>query len=255
MVAWVRDCVTHGAGIVTADESTKFLAYAGLLQGRRCAVHWSEFGAAVENYPSVKITRNLYEVDGAFHTCAGQMSTLDVMLEIIRSDQGVEFVDRLGSFALHGSFKAPGHRQALPEYANLGRFGSPLLHLVDIMSENIAEPLPLKTLTKDLRLSRRQIERLFEKQIGVSPKRFYLRLRLERAHDLLKNSSLPVIEVAVATGFVSASHFSKTYKLHFGVIPLETRRASLTDRTSDAGVKKPNNDNRHTGRRMLKNGG
>jgi transcriptional regulator GlxA family with amidase domain len=90
----------------------------------------------------------------------------------------------------------------------------------------------------------RQIERLFERDMGMSPKRYYRKLRLERARDLLVHSSMPIVDVAIATGFISASHFAKTFKTLFGFTPSDARRGdSSLGSGQDAHGHFSNNDN------------
>ena len=72
-------------------------------------------------------------------------------------------------------------------------------------------------------LSRRQVERLFRQEMGRSPARYYLEIRLDRARHLLVQSAMPVVEVAVACGFVSASHFSKCYREIYNRTPQQER--------------------------------
>ena len=67
------------------------------------------------------------------------------------------------------------------------------------------------------------MERLFRKYLKRTPQRYYLELRLERAQRLLTQSSLPVMEVALACGFVSPSHFAKCYREHYNQVPKSTR--------------------------------
>ncbi len=73
-------------------------------------------------------------------------------------------------------------------------------------------------------LSSRQLERLFRKYLGQAPTRYYLGLRLERARHLLLQTSMPILSIGLACGFVSASHFSKCYSEHFSRTPSQERR-------------------------------
>jgi transcriptional regulator GlxA family with amidase domain len=91
------------------------------------------------------------------------------------------------------------------------------------MEANLTEPLSLVEVADHVGLSRRQIERLFRQEMGRSPARYYLEIRLDRARHLLLQSSLPVVEVAVACGFVSASHFSKCYRELYARSPQQER--------------------------------
>jgi transcriptional regulator GlxA family with amidase domain len=224
----IRDGLSRGAKVLSVGAATTLLAEAGLLGDRRCSVHWRDFGLSIERFPSVLFTRAFYEIDGPFHTCAGEMSVFDLMLRIVELDFGREVAESVASEIQSGSMRGATDRQKPPTHLKLERMGSPILRVVDLMEDNLSEAVDIKTLIEDTSISRRQIERLFEKEMGTSPKRYYLRLRLDRARELLRHSSLPIVEIAVATGFVSASHFSKTFKTTYGYSPTELRRSVPT---------------------------
>ena len=93
-----------------------------------------------------------------------------------------------------------------------------------MMEENLEEPWPRSELARRAELSTRQLERLFRKYLGRTPTRYYLELRLYRARALLNQTAMSVLDVALACGFVSASHFSKCYREFFHRTPREERR-------------------------------
>ena len=98
-----------------------------------------------------------------------------------------------------------------------------LLKVVELMEENLEEPLARSELARLTGLSIRQLERLFRKYMSRTPTRYYKELRLNRARTLLTQTSLSVLDVALACGFVSASHFSKCYREFFAKTPREER--------------------------------
>jgi transcriptional regulator GlxA family with amidase domain len=98
-----------------------------------------------------------------------------------------------------------------------------VLTIIELMEANLSEPLSLVEIADHVGLSRRQIERLFRQEMGRSPARYYLEIRLDRARHLLIQSTMPVVEVAVACGFVSASHFSKCYRELYARSPQQER--------------------------------
>ena len=102
-----------------------------------------------------------------------------------------------------------------------------LLGVVGRMEENLETPISGVELAAAASLSARQLERLFRKYLGVAPSRYYLRLRLNRSRFLLRQTSLPILAVAMATGFVSASHFSKCYRENFECTPSDERRMRM----------------------------
>src|SRR3546814_1738958 len=96
------------------------------------------------------------------------------------------------------------------------------------MEQNLEEPLSRSELARGADLSTRQLERLFRKYLNRSPARYYLELRLNKARLLLLQTNMSVIDVALACGFVSASHFSKCYRDFFGRTPRKERDRKST---------------------------
>ncbi|MGO4839584.1 GlxA family transcriptional regulator, partial [Rhizobiaceae sp. 2RAB30] len=139
-------------------------------------------------------------------------AALDMMLKLIGDDFDDGLVNRVCEQVLTDRVRSPTDRQRLPLRARLGVQNAKVLSIIELMEANLAEPLSLIEIADDVGLSRRQIERLFRQEMGRSPARYYLEIRLDRSRHLLIQSSLPVVEVAVACGFVSASHFSKCYR-------------------------------------------
>ena len=83
-------------------------------------------------------------------------------------------------------------------------------------------------LAKRAGLSLRQLERLFHRHLGVSPRGYYQRLRLARARDLVQGTMMGLAQVAEAVGFDSLSHFSKCYMDAHGIRPSEDRQRHFT---------------------------
>ncbi|WP_425475982.1 helix-turn-helix domain-containing protein [Mesorhizobium yinganensis] len=97
-----------------------------------------------------------------------------------------------------------------------------------------AEPLPLEDVAREVSLSRRQIERLFAEYLKTTPWQHCLTLRLQKAKQLLEMTNMPVIGVAVACGYVSSSHFSKSFKDHFQILPSAARMAATSPSSRSA---------------------
>ncbi len=221
--AWLREAYNRNVQIGSLCTGAHILAQAGLLNGKRCAIHWENLPGFSEAFPEVEVYADLYEVDGNIHTCAGGTASLDMMLNLIGQDFDDNLVNRICEQALTDRVREQSDRQRLPLRARLGVQNSKVLSIIEVMEKNLAEPLSLLEIADDAGLSRRQIERLFRQEMGRSPARYYLEIRLERARHLLVQSTLPVVEVAVACGFVSASHFSKCYREIYNRSPQQER--------------------------------
>jgi transcriptional regulator GlxA family with amidase domain len=221
--AWLREAFNRNVQVASLCTGAHILAQAGLLNGKRCAIHWENLPGFSEAFPEVEVYADLYEVDGNIHTCAGGTASLDMMLNLIGQDFDDNLVNRICEQALTDRVRGQADRQRLPLRARLGVQNAKVLSIIEVMEANLAEPLSLLEIAEDAGLSRRQIERLFRQEMGRSPARYYLEIRLERARHLLVQSTMPVVEVAVACGFVSASHFSKCYREIYNRSPQQER--------------------------------
>lgn len=233
--AFLRETYNRGVSVGSLCTGAHVLAQAGLLNGKRCAIHWENLPGFAEAFPQAEVYADLYEVDGNLYTCAGGTASLDMMLNLIGQDFGETLVNRVCEQQLTDRVRNPHDRQRLPLRARLGVQNNKVLQIIELMESNLSEPLSLIDIADSVDLSRRQIERLFSQEMGRSPARYYLEIRLDRARHLLVQSSMPIVEVAVACGFVSASHFSKCYREVYNRSPQQERAerklVSTTPRT------------------------
>ena len=221
--AWLREEYNRGVAIGGLCTGSYVLALAGLLSNKRCAIHWENLPGFQEAIPKANVFADLFEVDQNIYTCAGGTAALDMMLKLIGDDFDESVVNRVCEQVLTDRVRSPTDRQRLPLRARLGVQNAKVLAIIELMEANLAEPLSLLDIADHVDLSRRQIERLFRTEMGRSPARYYLEIRLDRARHLLIQTSMPVVDVAVACGFVSASHFSKCYRELYARSPQQER--------------------------------
>ncbi|MGF6229365.1 transcriptional regulator GlxA family with amidase domain [Inquilinus ginsengisoli] len=225
--AWLRRAERQGVGIGALCTGSHLLARAGLLGGYRCAIHWENLPGFAETFPEIPVSSDLFEVDRKRYTCSGGTAAIDMMMHLIALRQGRDLATKVSEQCLVDRIRSPHDRQRLPLRARLGVHNPKLVSAIELMEANIAEPLPQEELAAHVGLSRRQLERLFRKQLGHSPAHYYLELRLERAQHLINQSDLPIVDLALACGFVSASHFSKCYRQLYGRSPREERANAI----------------------------
>lgn len=221
--AWLREEYNRGVAIGGLCTGAYILAAAGLLANKRCAIHWENLPGFAERFPKANVFADLFETDANIYTCAGGTAAMDMMFRLIGEDFDENLVNRVCEQMLTDRVRNPSDRQRLPLRARLGVQNSKVLTIIELMEANLSEPLSLVEIAGAVGLSRRQIERLFRQEMGRSPARYYLELRLDRARHLLMQSTMPVVEVAVACGFVSASHFSKCYRELYARSPQQER--------------------------------
>jgi transcriptional regulator GlxA family with amidase domain len=221
--SWIREEHNRGVSIGGLCTGAHILASAGLLSNKRCAIHWENLPGFSEAFPNADVYADLFEVDGNIYTCAGGTAALDMMLSLIAEDHDEKLINAICEQALTDRVRGSHDRQRLPLRARLGVQNGRILSIIEMMESRLSEPLTLIEIAERAELSRRQIERLFRQHMGRSPARYYLEIRLDRARHLLLQSVLPVVEVAIACGFVSASHFSKCYRELYGRSPQQER--------------------------------
>jgi transcriptional regulator GlxA family with amidase domain len=222
--AWLREEYNRGVALGGLCTGAHILAAAGLLANKRCAIHWENLPGFAETFPKANVFADLFEIDSNIYTCAGGTAAMDMMFRLIGEDFDDNLVNRVCEQMLTDRVRSPSDRQRLPLRARLGVQNSKVLTIIELMEANLSEPLSLVEIAASVGLSRRQIERLFRQEMGRSPARYYLEIRLDRARHLLIQSTMPVVEVAVACGFVSASHFSKCYREVYARSPQQERQ-------------------------------
>ena len=211
-----RDNVPLG-GLCTG---TFALAAAGLLSGRRCAIHWENLAPIQEEFPEVNFVRDLYAIDRDRITCTGGVAPLSLMLAIVEARLGAE---RAG--AIQAQFMVERTRAgAEPQQSRLGSPGHHKLEqAVRVMEAAVDTPLQAASVARAVGLSPRQLERLFRRYLGQTPAAFSAGLRLDRARSLLRDTAMPVTAVAAACGYVTPSRFSAAYRGRFGCAPRDER--------------------------------
>ncbi len=202
---------------------TYILAAAGLLEGYRCTVHWENLSGLREQFPGLQLTSNLFVIDRDRFTCSGGVSSIDLMLNLIASIHGNQLVQQISEQFSHERVRTSTDAQRVPLQHLLGANQPKLVDAVSMMEANIEEPLSLDDIAGYLSISRRQLERLFQKHLNYAPSRYYMELRLSRARQLLLQTNLPIIDVAISCGFSAAPHFSKCYSEQYGKPPRSER--------------------------------
>lgn len=221
---WLREVASKGTTICGLDTGAFVMAFAGLLHKRSAAVHYEHIAAFRELFPDIKMGEDLFVIDGDRITCCGGLAATDLALEIIRLQQGIELANGSGRYIFHERLR-DGQEGQLPETREPVGFSAPtkLRDAIILMERNLEQPLSIGDIAKRVSLSQRQLDRIFRVHTGLSPVRYYLDVRLDRARGLVTQTELPILDVAIACGFGSNSQFSRTYKSRFGISPSQDR--------------------------------
>lgn len=208
-------------GICTGAHA---LAEAGVMNGYRCAVHWENLAVLREACPQVRFALEVFVIDRDRYTVSGGVAPLHMMIHLVRGQHGNKLAMAISEQFIVDRVRDQSDQQRLPQPEFVGPGFEHLVEAVDLMSANIEEPLTLSEIADAADISLRQLERLFHRYYHITPAQHYLALRLRRARELLAHTSAPVMQITVACGFLTASHFCKAYKAQFGHSPSDHRR-------------------------------
>ncbi|NOD93675.1 helix-turn-helix domain-containing protein [Ruegeria sp. HKCCD4884] len=223
---WLRRHARFGGRVAAIGTGAFTLARAGLANEAQLTLHWSLAPVFEEMFPKLDCLPSRVVADDGVASSAGGTAGLDLTLSIIESDFDNGTAQKVADYCVHDfdCHSNRSQRQAMSKMA--GSRNPAFLSILKKMEDSLQDPIPVDELIEDEKISRRQIERLFNKHLKTSPSRYYRNLRLDRARVLLRGTDLSIIDVAVATGFASIVNFSKAYKTRFGERPTADRSAA-----------------------------
>lgn len=223
LLNWLRREARRGVAIGALCTASYTLARAGLLDGKKATIHWENQDSFLEEFDTVELTKSVFTIDGNRFTTAGGTSSIDLMLKLVARDHGEVLASSIADQLIYSSIRTDQDTQRLSVPTRIGVRHPKLADVIKRMENNIEDPTSPSVLAQDVGLSTRQLERLFRRYLKRSPKRYYMELRLQKARNLLMQTDMSVINVALACGFTSPSHFSKCYRAQYDTTPYRER--------------------------------
>lgn len=223
LLNFLRHERARGTALGAICSGAYVLAKAGFLDGMEVAIHWDYHDLFAEEFPYVNLIRNVFSSDEKIITASGGTAAADLMLHIIREQHGNDLATLVADQMVYNSVREGTAAQRVSVQSKHGMRNTHLVKAISLMEENIEEPISPSMISDELGISIRQLERLFGRHMGATPKNYYTDLRLHRARNLLVQSDRSITEIAIACGFRSTSHFSRVFKKHFGVSPSEQK--------------------------------
>ncbi|ROL72637.1 GlxA family transcriptional regulator [Pseudomonas vranovensis] len=215
----LSDAAAHQLALGGLWNGAWFLGRAGVLEGYNCTIHPEQRASLAERSPQCTITPASFVLDRERLTAASPNGALEMMLALLKLQHGEALAEGVEEIL---AFSSARFRRV--DSSQKKTMSAPLRIIVELMESNLEETLSLDQLAAYSGRSRRQIDRLFQAQLGTSPSRYYMELRITKSRRLLQYSDLPLMDVAIACGFVSVSHFSKCYCAYFGYPPSREQR-------------------------------
>jgi transcriptional regulator GlxA family with amidase domain len=224
VLRWLRVADKKNIMLGAICTGSYLLAKAGLLDNYTCSIHWENIAAVTDLFPRVSVSRSVYTIDKDRLTSSGGMAPVDMMLNLVRRHCGPEISAGVAEQFVYDHVRESGDRQRVPLRHTVGNQSEKLIVAVELMEANIREPISQSELADYVGLSRRQLQRLFQRYLTCTPSRHYLAVRLLRAREFLRQTNMSLVEISAQTGFGSSSHFSKSYKEFYHYSPSDERR-------------------------------
>ncbi|MDB3935521.1 GlxA family transcriptional regulator [Granulosicoccus sp.] len=222
-----RQWFRSGTQLGSLDTGTHLLASADLIKNRRCTIHWEKLPGFREAFPGISVSSALFELDDDLFTCAGGAAALDMMLALITQDHNKTLAAQVAEI-----FISPGTRQATdPQRRSIversGIHHPGLVTCIELMESNVEQPLSTSELADMIHVSSRQLERLFKAYMHTTPTLYYQQVRLQAGFELLRQTTMSVLEVSAVTGFTSSDYFSRRFRARYGMSPSQARKQDL----------------------------
>lgn len=219
----LRRLARQGIRIGGISSGAYVLAAAGLLDNRDFTIHWEHAGLLKEAFPHLAPRQARYVLDADRITCAGGIAPLDMMHVIIAERMGSHFARRVSDWYLHAAVAEPGAPQRGSAPERFGTHHPALITVLEKMEASIERPFNRSAMARLAGISPRHLDRLFADNLGCGFLETYRNIRLDHARRLVEQSPLSIGEVAFATGFSSASQFSRAFNVRFSISPVALR--------------------------------
>lgn len=225
-LAFLRRERARGTRIGAICSGAYVLAAAGFLDGVEAAIHWGYHDLMAERFPEVRLRPSVFVAGPRHDTASGGTAAADLMLHLIGRAHGQELATEIADQMVYNAVREGSAPQRVSIQARHGTRNASLMRAIRMFEESIELPLRPREVASTLGISARQLERLFDRHLGTSPKRYATELRLNRARNLIVQTDASVAEIAMACGFTSTSHFSRAFRARYGISPC-TQRARL----------------------------
>ena len=228
MYAFLRDAAAKRVPLVGLCTGSFVLARAGLLDEHLTCVSWFHREAFAAEFARLRILSNqMFVVDRDRLTCAGGTSVVHLAAYLI--EKAIGRASAVKALRIMIEEQPLPSRTLQPEEVLSERSTDTVVRKAMLLLEQqLHSSQPIEQLCEPLGIGRRQLERRFRRDVGLSPAGYRQRLRMERARWLLQNTDLEVTEVAFECGFHDNTHFARVVRRLLGTTPSHVRAAGKT---------------------------
>jgi AraC family carnitine catabolism transcriptional activator len=223
VLTWLRRLARQGTSVGAVETGAYVLARARLLDHSKATIHWENLDSFVDEFPKVRMTGRLFEIDRKRFSACGAAAAMDMMLHLIAGHVGTRIASAVAEEFIYNRMRAPDVPQRLEASVRMGTRHPRIRRLLAVLDERTDEHVTTAQMAALERITERELRRLFQTHLGVSPQAYHRRLRIERSRNMLRQTELPIADVAIQCGFSSASDFARAFKREFRITPRAER--------------------------------
>ena len=220
----LRRFARFGKCLGAMETGVYHLARAGLLSGHPATAHFNSLPLYSQLFPDVKFEKKIYTFSEQRMTCAGGISSVDMMLRLVGTRLGRDVAGRVASMIAFPYLRDPSEPQYDLFTSVHNKLPQTIRDACRVMEETIQTPVGIADLAERLGVSRRHLDRLFRLSFSTTAANHYRMIRLARARKLLKSTTMDLGSISEACGFSTYSQFSQNYRKVFHVAPASDRR-------------------------------
>ena len=213
------------------------LADTGLTGTTPLSVHWCYEAAFQSAFPEIAVRDTVVCEEGGVTTISGASAAFDHMLTLIEQRLGGDVMAEVACWFQHPFIRSAATAQKTPAHStgkSLDLLPKPVARAIQHFAEHIESPVQISKVAEVVGLSTRSLERSFKEATGQSPLKYYRKMRMNQARQLVLYSNTPVTEVAYMVGYDTPGTFLRHYRETFGVTPINDRRAKNSMRVKDS---------------------
>jgi AraC family transcriptional regulator, transcriptional activator FtrA len=220
----VRRAHDRGARLIGLCTGAFTLAEAGVLDGRRAAVHWTLADEFARRFPAVRLeTDVLFVDDGDVLTSAGSAAALDLGLHVVRADHGTEAANHVARRLVFAAFRDGGQRQFI-ERPVPPAAGHDLAPVLAWAQEQLEHRITVDDLARRARMSPGTLHRRFRRELGTTPLAWLTAQRVALACRLIEMGGSGMDAIARRAGLGTAANLRALLRRHVGLSPSEYRK-------------------------------
>ncbi|MGW3662590.1 helix-turn-helix domain-containing protein [Streptomyces sp. NPDC005141] len=224
LLAALRRVVDRGARVLSVCSGVFALGAAGLLDGRRCAVHWQQVDELARQYPRAIIEPDVLYVDeDPVITSAGTAAGIDACLHIVRKEQGPEVANTIARRMVVPPHRDGGQAQYIERPLPRSRCDT-VGEVLVWMQRHLDEEMTVEQLAARAHMASRTFARRFQQETGTTPYRWILRQRVLLVQELLEATDETMDAIAGRAGFGNAAALRHQFVRSLGTTPQAYRR-------------------------------